>query len=128
MYTHEQVINIDLNWNDEMSPEEMDARNAEAESKAMQIVGIIRDPSKGIHAYHYETMCGWAVLVSHNVMTMGEADLKRASFDAGLTWHRGAVSRVAARALMIDHGVCSREVARLIAAADSKPDDVIVSR
>lgn len=126
MYNHEQVINIDMNWNDEMSSKEMDARNAEAEIKAIEIVNIIRDPSKGIHAYHYETMCGWAVLVSHNVMTMGEGDLKRASFDAGLTWHRGRVSRVAARAMLLDHGKSCDEVDRLIANADKSPDDVRV--
>lgn len=128
MYTHEQIINIDLNWNDEMSPEEMDARNAEAERKAMEIVGIIRDPSKGIHAYHYETVCGWAVLVSHNVMTTGEGDLKRAAFDAGLIWHRGAVSRVAARALLLDSGMSCDDSDRLIENADKAPDDVIVPR
>lgn len=126
MYKHEQVINIDMNWNDEMSSEEMDARNAVAEAKAIEIVGIIRDPSKGVHAYHYETMCGWAVLVSHNVMTIGEADLKRASFDAGLVWHRGAVSRVSARALLLENGMSCDDSDRLIQKADLSPDDVIV--
>jgi len=128
MYTHEQIINIDLNWTDEMSVEEREARNAEAEATAMTIVGVIRDPSKGIHAYHYETVCGWAVLVSHNVMTMGEGELKRAAFDAGLVWHRGAVSRDFARGLLLSTGTSCDEVDRLIENADKAPDDVIVPR
>lgn len=123
---HEQIINIDQNWNDEMTTEEMDARNKEAENKAMQIVGIVRDPSKGIHAYHYETMCGWAVLVSTEVMSMGEGDLKRAVVATGYMFQRNAVNHNTAREVLQQSGMSCDEVDRLIVNADKKSPDVIV--
>lgn len=125
---HEQIINIDQNWNDELTTEEMDARNKVAENKAMEIVGIIRDPSKGIHAYHYETMCGWAVLVSTEVMTMGEGDLKRAAIAAGYNFHRNAVNHNVARELLLESGMSCDDADRLIENADKKSPDVIVDK
>jgi len=125
---HEQIINIDQNWNDETTSDEMDARNKEAEIKAMTIVGIVRDPAKGIHAYHYETCCGWAVIISTEVMTFGEGELKRAAVAAGYIWHRNAVNHNSARDVLLESGMSCEDVDRLIANADNKSEDVIVPK
>ena len=128
MNRYEQVIHMDMNWNDEQTTEEMDARNAEARLKAETVATLIRDPSKGVHTEAYETLTGWAVLVTHNVMTISESELKRRATDTGYMWHRNAINHNDAREVLLADGMSCDDVDRLVANADRKNPDVIVDR
>ncbi len=128
MNRYEQVIHMDMNWNDEQTTEEMDARNDEARLTAELVANMIRNPSKGVHTEAYETLTGWAVLVTHNVMTVSESELKRRAVQTGYIWRRNAINHNDAREVLLADGMSCDDVDRLVANAERKNPDVIVDR
>ena len=129
MNRHEQVIHVDMNWNDEQTIEEQNTRNEVAREKAETIATLLHDPSKGVHTEAYMTMTGWAVLVAHNVITIGQADLKRECVERGYEWHRNCVTAgPSIEKWLKNHGMGAGEAQRLVMEARQKNPDVIVHR